>query len=797
MEFIDGRTLDQLIPRVGMKLVPALKIAVQIAEGLARAHAAGIVHRDLKPSNIMVSESAVKILDFGLAKLTENPRGQEDATLTEGHVQSPKTEVGTLLGTVAYMSPEQAEGKPVDARTDIFAFGAVLYEMLSGIRAFSGDSRQAILAAVMRDDPPPNPNIPPELEKLIARCLRKDQARRTQGMADVKLALEELKEESESGLSGKLGVEAPRRNLWWLAAGVAGLALTAAVIGFSKFRVRSEHAQPPMQPVVLTSYAGFQGGPALSPDGKQVAFSWNGPKNDNQDIYVRLVDAGEPLRLTQDAAADMLPSWSPDGRFIAFIRFASNKGKRGYYVIPALGGGEHKVADIPQVPSHRPPPTADWSPDSKSLIIVDTSLNPPALVQVSVADGDKKRLTTPPANSWGDYLPIVSPNGRWLVFNRLLGVNLQDWKLVPFASPNGQPVSLPLPHDALDYGRRCAWTSDSGGVVCVHAAAAGSQLVRVAVPVMGKPSPILVAGVNVTDPSIAREAGRLAYVHAFANSSLWRADLGNPTAPAAKAIASARTEDQPDYSPDGKRIAFISTRSGKLEVWTANPDGSNALQITNQAVIPRAPHWSPDGRLIAFAQRPGGNVDVYLINAEGGTPRRMTTAPGLDATAFWSRDGKWIYFDSDRTGRLEVWRIPSDGSAREVQMTRNGGFRSSESFDGKMLYYDKLDLPGLFRMPVGGGPEERIADKPALEHWHLTNDAVYYLQWVNDGYTLQRMDLKLGRTTQALKLPEGTRGGTANFTISPDMRWLVFGHLRSIRHRADDDRQFPVSFAQS
>jgi Tol biopolymer transport system component len=199
-----------------------------------------------------------------------------------------------------------------------------------------------------------------------------------------------------------------------------------------------------MRAVVLTSYPGVERNPVLSPDGKQVAFSWNGEKGDNFDIYVKLVDAGTPVRLTHDPAIDDSPAWSPDGRFIAFVRL-SPEGKGGYYAIPALGGAERKVADIPQTPTHRPTPSADWTPDSKSLVLVDTSADPPALAQVSVADGEKKRLTSPPANCLGDYVPAISPDGRWLAFDRVSGVGLQDWKVVLFtAAVNQVPISLPV-----------------------------------------------------------------------------------------------------------------------------------------------------------------------------------------------------------------------------------------------------------------------------------------------------------------------------------------------------------------
>ncbi len=788
MEFIAGRTLDHLIPRSGMKLTEALRIAVQIAEGLARAHAEGIVHRDLKPSNIIVADGSghpvVKILDFGLAKLTESthPQGPDDATLTNAPMaDAVRTEEGTLLGTVAYMSPEQAEGKPANASTDIFAFGAVLYEMLSGRRAFAGASKQATLAAVMRDEPPPVPQIPHELEKLLARCLRKDPARRAQHMVDVKLALEELKEESESGISGRVAgpAAAPVRRPWLIPA-LAGAVLLAAAGLFWKMRDRPERVAPEMQAVVLTSYPGKEGDPALSPDGKQVAFSWNGEKGDNFDIYVKLVDAGTPVRLTQDTAMDISPAWSPNGRFLAFVR-VSPEGKGGYYVIPALGGAERKVADIPQSPGHRPIPSADWTPDSKSLVLVDTSVDPPALVQVTVADGEKKRLTSPPANSLGDYLPAVSPDGQWLAFNRLPGVGLQDWQVIRFTPADASQKTVPLAiykgTTTPGFDARCVWTTDSAQLVCVEGSSGGTGLVRVPVPGPGKAEPIPVSGTHASSPSIARQATRLTYVQSIRNGSLWRADLREPKAPAARLIASTRAEYQPDYSPDGARIAFISTRSGTPDVWTAGSDGSNAVQITTQAARPTAPRWSPDGRRIAFAQRPGGNVDVYVVSAQGGTPRRMTTNPAIDASAYWSRDGKWIYFASNRTGRQEVWKTLADGSAPEVQVTRNGGWRSRESPDGKLLYFQKFDLPGLFRMAVDGGVEERIADVQPPEDWQLAPDGIYYFRRQGEDYLVEKVDLKSGRTTEALKLPPATAGNTLNFAVSPDGRWLVFVHM--------------------
>ena len=231
MEYVQGKTLDALVPRKGLRLNETLKLAIQMADALAKAHSAGIIHRDLKPSNLMVTEAGlVKVLDFGLAKLTEVSESGDETTRTLEH----QTEEGTIVGTVSYMSPEQAEGKKVDARSDIFSFGSVLYEMATGQQAFHGDSKMSTLAAIMNQEPKPIsqlvPGIPRDLEKIITRCLRKDLNRRFQTMADLKVTLEELKEESDSGtLAGTLPVVRPARRPWvWAAAAMVVVAIAVA-----------------------------------------------------------------------------------------------------------------------------------------------------------------------------------------------------------------------------------------------------------------------------------------------------------------------------------------------------------------------------------------------------------------------------------------------------------------------------------------------------------------------------------------------------------------------------------------
>ncbi len=448
MELVPGRTLDAVIPRKGMRVRDALSVAVEIADALAAAHAAGIVHRDLKPANLMVSESGrAKVLDFGLAKLRahDGPAREDEPT------ERVKTREGTILGTCAYMSPEQAEGRSLDFRTDIFSFGLVLYEMLTGQSAFRRDSKVATLAAILREEPKPprelTDEVPPELERVVLRCLRKDPARRFQTMADLKVALAELKEESDSGkLSGALRPAErtqPRRR-FRLAVAAAASAVVAVGAGAVLLRLvpRAGGRGPEVTPPVpLTSFTGRVASPALSPDGDQVAFVWNGERQESFDLYLKLVGPGAPIRLTSDPRPESSPAWSPDGRQIAFLR--SGPARSEVVVIPALGGPERTVAEAAVLNLG-----LAWSPDGRSLLVAraEAQGTPAGIFAVSVGAGTMKRLTRPPAGAWaGDISPALSPDGRTLAFARSLTRSNSEIYVVPLSESldvEGEPRRL-------------------------------------------------------------------------------------------------------------------------------------------------------------------------------------------------------------------------------------------------------------------------------------------------------------------------------------------------------------------
>ncbi len=806
MEFVPGRTLDRLIPRHGFGLNETLDYGVQIADALAAAHAAGIVHRDLKPANVIVSaQGRIKVLDFGLAKLVDRaglPAWDDAPTATR---PAPVTDEGAIVGTVAYMAPEQAEGKTVDARSDIFSFGSMLYEMVTGQRAFQRDSPLSTLTAVLREEPKPVSNIreglPRELERVITRCLRKAPDRRWQAMADVKVALRELKEEFDSGgptLSAP-AVHRPRRAR--AVAAALTLVIAVGVIGAVVWRARDAgRASPSMSftAIPLTTSQGREQQATFAPDGNSVAFSWNGETEDNWDIYVKLIGPGSPQRLTTDLAMDLSPAWSPDGRSIAFVRVRGDR--LIVIVVPSRGGPEREVHEALEVGGLGFGQVLSWSADSRILVVgASPSIETPVvLTAVDVATGETRRITTPRPGTEGDALPSVSPDGRTLAFVRRSGVltgELHVQTLSAGFAPIGEPRRL-LADGRFYHG--VAWSADGRDVIVSLGNQGDVGLWRIPLRSPEQLERLSPSGDECRQPTVAVQRDRLAFTRARWDDNLWSLALSAPGRPAGSPVrltGSTRSERNARFSPDGTRVVFEGQGSGTQEVWVADRDGRNALQLTSfNGGQGGTAAWSPDGKSIAYDLRnEDGRGDIYVIPARGGAPLRLTDHPGDDLVPSWSRDGRFIYFGSGRSGTLQVWKQSPHGG-EPVQVTQHGGSHGKESVDGRYLYYSRPSAfpVSLWRVPVSGGEEEQVLREIAgVLNFAVARDGIYFeasppssplghipmlTPFSRPETLLDFLSFATGKVTRVMTLD---RRAAIGLDVSPDGRTLLFAQSDS------------------
>jgi Tol biopolymer transport system component/DNA-binding winged helix-turn-helix (wHTH) protein len=568
--------------------------------------------------------------------------------------------------------------------------------------------------------------------------------------------------------------ELPHRRSWWAGRLVWLAALSTLIMGgitwfyFPHFAFKLSMVAP-MRVVRLTSFPGSETDPALSPDGKMVAFVWDGEKGDNTDIYAMFVDSGKPVRLTTDPGYDFSPSWSPDGRVIAFQR--GSKEKWSIYLIPGpyREGTERKLAETVGGWAG-----LDWSPNGKFLAVSEeASPNRPnsSLLLLAVETGEKQQVTFPNRNSF-DCRQAFSPDGQTLAFSRFVGAFAgPDIYTVPVQG--GEPKRLTTDQRS----QQGVWSANGREIIFAHS----PGLYRISID-GGKATPLAEGGQFGSWPSISRQGNRLVYSEESYDSDIWRIDLprpGSKGASATRLISSSQQEDTPNFSPDGKKIVFASTRSGSMEIWTCDSDGRHPLQLASfdgLSYTIGTPRWSPDGKLIAFDSSLNGPQDIFVISPGGGSARRLTKEASADYVPSWSRDSRWIYFCSERGGKgnSQIWKMPAEGGPA-TQVTQNGGFEAFESFDRRFLFYSKWDpRDEIWKIPVAGGQESLFLKGVECRYWAVADKGIYFLTTEGSESFVKFIDFATLRVTKIMhlekKLVKGLQRGLA---FAPDGRSLL------------------------
>ncbi|MDA2928116.1 protein kinase, partial [Acidobacteria bacterium AH-259-G07] len=717
LELVEGETLAERIQRGAIPLDNALKVALQIAEALEAAHEKGIIHRDLKPANVKITpEGVVKVLDFGLAKALEDEVVPEDISQSPT-ISQLATKAGIILGTAAYMSPEQAKGKPVDKRTDIWAFGAVLYEMLTGQQAFSGEDASEILAVVIAKEPDLgqlSSKTPVRMRELIERCLRKDRKMRVPDIADARISIQEYQAdpsayEVDVAATSQLADKRHVVPSWML--GVMTIALLISLVVL--WPATSPAGPPSLGRFAVTAPGRFRDGHtpnvALSPDGARVVFA--AVRGGIPQLYERPMDRLEatPMPGTEDGHN---PFFSPNGQWVGF--FADRKLKK----VSLLGGRPQVLCEAPS--SHG----GTWGPDD--TIYFSPSHNS-ALSKVSAAGGTPEALTSldasrgESAHSW----PQVLPGGRQILFT----------------ISKGSVLDASIAVESLETGERrillegfYARYVPTGHLVYAQ----GESVLAVQfdvehLEVTGAPVPVL-DGVRFARQGAAEfavsEAGLLAYrpagTDAGSGELVWVDREGS-----AQLISEISRSywASPRLSPDGKRVAIrIGRESSDIWVYELARDTLTRLTFEGSNEFPI---WTPDGQRVAFtSRRDGGQGNLFWKRADGtGQAERLTTSSNLQiATAFSPQGEVLIFAEYDSRSLFDIWMLPLDGEPRSFLHTPFQELKAVVSPDGRWMAYHSNES-GQREVYVQAYPE------PGSK-WKISTDGGTNPVWAPDGREL-------------------------------------------------------------
>ncbi|HQR45811.1 MAG TPA: protein kinase [Thermoanaerobaculia bacterium] len=769
-ELLEGETLRDRMAGEPLGWRKTAEIAASIADGLASAHAAGIVHRDLKPENVFVTaDGRVKVLDFGLAKSTE-PVLRDAVTVTARPGGALSME-GEVVGTLAYMAPEQLRGLKVDGRTDIFALGCVLFEMLSGRRPFTGATPADTISAILSGEPDSLDTVripvPPSLSRITSRCLEKRPEDRFHAAHDLALALRSISSDEQPAVrSGERPGPVGRRPLVVGASVVAALlcAVVAAVV-FVKPHLGAKGAAtdvvwgPPRQ---LTSAPGWEAEPALSPDGTLVAYSSNA--SGNPEIWVVDADGGEPLRLTNGPGLNRRPVWLPNGREIAFT--SEREGVSSVWKISRLGGSPTPILEDGDSPA--------ISPDGTRLAFVRRA--PGGLPRIWVAPlGDPSKAERVTGDTDGELEhrdPSWSPDGRQLCY-----ADFHNLWLIPAGGGRARKLT----HDGK-WDREPAFSPDGAFVFFSSYRVQPQSIWRVALD--GSPPERILAGAGVSNhPSFSPDGTQLLFSSVAPDRDVLVVD--RKTGGVCR-IASSRDDRSPTIALDGRAVAYTSTRLGTDDLWLEVLDGGCTgkeapRRLTRIDPGPATPSFSPDGHWIAFFRKRESHREIWAAPLSGGAPVPIVEGPGNNLHPAYSPDGTRLAFVSDRAGHLNIWILPLRTGLPSGPAWSLTGSDSIDLFpvwspDARRISFVRDEDAWIVEALPGASPR-RVTRSAGARH----------LAWEPDGSALlvsglfgtallhaRRVEIESGN--MALLNPRlvlGDRSGLGNLSLSRDGRFLA------------------------